>query len=330
MAGIYHAIGGKRPPLDQVLAELAHRQHGVVARWQLLRMGLPARAIEHRIATGRLHRVHQGVYAVGHTRLTLRGHFMAAVLSCGPGAALSHRSAARLWNLLPDSRPVIDVTVPRRSGRSRGKVRIHQTRALHPDDVTIADGIPVTSLARTLLDLAATEKPDRVELAIEQAEKLKLIDARAIDEALERSPKHRGRRPLLIALTDVVQTVRGTRRELERAFQRLVREARLPRPEVNVEVEGYEVDVVWHQQRVIVELDSREFHLTRSAFESDRERDARLQVARYRVIRITWRRLTNEPDAIVRDLQELLYAPARPMAVVSAEASASGARPLSM
>jgi very-short-patch-repair endonuclease len=313
-----------------MLADLAHRQHGVVARWQLLRMGFPPRAIDHRIATGRLHRVHHGVYAVGHLRLTLRGHFMAAVLSCGPGAALSHRSGARLENLLPDSRPVIDVTVPRRSGRSRGKVRVHQTRHLHPDDVTVVHGIPVTSVARTLLDLAATEKPDRLGRAIEQAEKLKLLDARAIDKALERNPHHKGRKPLSDALTDVFQTVQGTRRELERRFQRLVRDANLPRPEVNTTVEGIEVDVVWREQKLVVELDSREFHLTRRAFEADRERDARLQVAGYRVIRITWRRLAKEPEAIVGELRALLYAPARPMAEFSAVASASGARPLSM
>jgi very-short-patch-repair endonuclease len=274
--------------------------------------------------------VQRGVYAAGHPRLTLRGHFIAAVLSFGPHAVLSHRSAARLWNLLPDSRPVIDVTVPRGGGRSRGKVRVHQTRQLHPNDVTVLDGIPVTSLARTLLDVAASEKPDRIELAIEQAEKLKLIDARAIDEALERSPRHTGRRPLSAALTDVAHTARGTRRELERRFQKLVRDAQLPRPEVNTIVEGCEVDVVWREQRLIVELDSREFHLTRRAFETDRERDARLQIAGYRVIRITWRRLVNEPRTIVKELEALLYAAARPMAEVSAVASASGARPLSM
>jgi very-short-patch-repair endonuclease len=201
---------------------------------------------------------------------------------------------------------VIDVTIPRRSGRSRGKIRVHQTRGLHPNDVTVIDGIPVTSLARTLLDLAATEKPDRLELAIEQAEKLRLGDLKAIEELLERNPRHKGRRPLSDALTEVVQTVRGTRRELERRFQRLVREAKLPRPEVNVEVEGFEVDVVWREQRVVVELDSREFHLTRRAFETDRKRDAALQVAGYRVIRITWRRLMNEPQAILGELEALL------------------------
>jgi very-short-patch-repair endonuclease len=243
---------------------------------------------------------------------------------------LSHRSAARVWNLLPDSRRTIDVTVPRGGGRSRANVRVHHARRLHPDDVTVLDGIPVTSLARTLLDLAASERPDRLELAIEQAEKLKLADRRAIDETLERHPRHKGRRPLLDALADVVQTVRGTRLELERRFQRLVRDADLPKPEVNTTVEGYEVDVVWHGDKVIVELDSREFHLTRPAFEADRVRDARLQIAGYRVIRITWRRLTAEPDAVVRDLRKLLYAAARPMAEVSAVASASGARPLSM
>lgn len=327
---VIREIGGQLLPLDRVIAEIAERQHGVVARWQLLAMGFGPDAIDHRIAAGRLHRVQRGVYAVGHTRLTLRGHFIAAVLSFGPGAVLSHRSAARLWNLLPDSRRAIDVTVARGGGRSRANVRIHHARALHPDDVTILDGIPVTSVARTLLDLAAAENADRLEDAIERAETHKLFDLEAVEQLLMRSPKHKGRRPLLTALTDVVQTVPGTRRELERAFQRLIKQARLARPEVNVEVGGYEVDVVWHEQRLVVELDSREFHLTRRAFEADRERDARLQVAGYRVIRITWRRLTNEPDAIMGELRELLYAAARPMAVVSAEASASGARPLSM
>jgi very-short-patch-repair endonuclease len=297
---------GKKPSLERLLAALAREQHGVVARWQLLPRGFAPDVVDRWIASGRLHRVHQGVYAVGHTRLTVWGHCMAAVLSCGPHAVLSHRSAARLWNLLSDSRRLIDVTVPGRNRRPRGVVRVHQTRNLRPDDVTVVDGIPVTSVARTLLDLAATEKAERMEQAIQRAETHRLFDLKAVEQLLERSPRHKGRRPLLDALTDVVHTVPGTRRELERLFQSLVREAGLPRPEVNTMIEGLEVDVVWRDHRLIVELDSREFHLTRRAFETDRERDAALQVAGYRVIRITWRRLMNEPDAIVRELRALL------------------------
>jgi very-short-patch-repair endonuclease len=329
LMGILRDIGGKNPSLDGVIAVLADRQHGVVARWQLLSMGFGPDAIDHRIATARLHRVYQGVYAVGHNRLTLRGHFIAAVLACGPDAVLSHRSAARLWNLLPDSRRMIDVAVANEDRRSRANIKVHQTRSLHPDDVTLLDGIPVTSVARTLLDLAATEKRDRVERALEQAEKLRLVDGRAINQLLKRSPARRGRKLLNSLFIDAV-TEPGTRQELERRFQRLIRDAGLPQPQVNVRVGNYEVDVLWEEQKLIVELDSREFHLTRSAFEADRERDAQLQVAGYRVIRITWRRLMNEPDAVVRDLRALLYAAARPMAEVSAVASASGARPLSM
>jgi very-short-patch-repair endonuclease len=257
---------------------------------------------------------------------------MAAVLSCGPDAVLSHRSAARLWNLLPDSRRITDVTVPQQNRRSRGVVRVHQTRSLHREDVTVVDGIPVTSVARTLLDLAASEKPERVNQAIERAESQKLFDRRAVERVLKRNPRHRGRKPLHTLFIDVVIEP-GTLQELENRFQQLIRQAGLPRPQVNVLVGTYEVDVLWEHQKLIVELDSREFHLTRSAFETDRARDAALQVAGYRVIRITWRRLAGEPDAVVRELRALLrldYAAARPMAEVRAVASTSGASPFSM
>jgi Protein of unknown function (DUF559) len=255
---------------------------------------------------------------------------MAAVLSCGPGALLSHRSAADLWDLLPSSRRTMEVTAPGRSRRRRPGVVVHQTRRLWPEDAAALHGIAVTSVARTLLDLAEIVPRHRLEQAIEQAERIGLFDLGAIQQLLDRSHGRRGARLLRELLTAAVLEPMS-RRELERAFLRFCLENDLPRPAVNVVAAGFTVDCLWAAQRLVVELDSREFHGTRAAFERDRERDAALQVAGYRVIRITWARLKREPEAVAEQLKTLLgYAAARPMAEVSVEASASGVRPLSM
>jgi very-short-patch-repair endonuclease/predicted transcriptional regulator of viral defense system len=322
-------MGGKKPSGDWVVAELAARQHGVVSRRQLLEIGFGPDAIDYRLAAGRFHPVHRGVFSVGHSLISGKGLAMAAVLSSGPGAVLSHRSAAELWNLLAGSRRTMEVTDPGRSRRGRRGVIVHQTRRLAPEDVAAVEGIPVTSVARTLLDLAEVLPKHRLEQAMEQAERLALFDLIAIRELIDRSPGRRGANKLHTLLADAVLEPMS-RRELERRFLRFCLKEKLPQPAVNAVAAGYEVDCLWPEARLVVELDSREFHTTTAAFERDRERDAVLQVAGYRVIRVTWRRLKQEPEALAAQLRALLgYAAARPMAEVSVEASVSGARPLS-
>jgi Protein of unknown function (DUF559) len=289
---------------ERAIAAVAASQHGVIARRQLSALGYSAKAIDGKIARGHLHSVHLGVYAVGHPRLVGPGRWMAAVLACGPGALISHLSAAALWGLLKALGSLIDVTAPR-SREGRPGIALHRPRRLHAADRAMVDGIPVTSVARTLLDLAAT-RPLLLERAFEAADRLDLLDLRAIEHVLERSRGCPGRPALAALLTDHRGPAPVTRSELERRFLDVRRDAGLPRPSTNLFVAGHEVDAVWPDHRLAVELDSHEFHRTRAAFERDRVRDASLQLAGYRVLRVTHRRLETEPQAIVDTVRELL------------------------
>ena len=295
-----------KSPGHEALAALAARQHGVVAHWQLMQAGLGRQAVKHRVRTGRLHRVQFGVYAVGHAALTWYGRCMAAVLSYGPGAVLSHRTAAALWEIRRSSSPIVEVTVAERGRHARGGIRLHRVRGLHADDRAVHEGIPVTSVARTLLDFAEVAPPRELERAVEEAERRRIFDLREIEGLCERSPGRRGCPRLARVLAAHSGPPPRTRSELERDFLDLTRDAALPQPLVNGEVVDLEVDFVWHEQRLAVELDSREFHLTPAAFERDRMRDAALQLTGYRVVRITHRRLANEPAEVAEVLRSLL------------------------
>jgi predicted transcriptional regulator of viral defense system len=276
-----------------------------VASWQLLELGLNPRAIASRISIGRLHVVHRGVYAVGHKRITLRGHWMAAVLACRPRAVLSHRSAAALWGVLRWASGLIDVTTPRRGGRSIPRVRRHRVRSLPPEDTTEGDGIPAMTVARTLFDLAEVLDHERLESAFEAAEREELLDMRAVVLTAARNPGRRAHKQLR-ALLPSLTTPAPTRAELKRMFNRVCRLADLPPPQVNVPVEGFEVDAFWPAQRLIVEVDSWEFHKTRAAFERDRARDAALLVAGYRVVRVTYLQLRDRPEQVASTVRRLL------------------------
>jgi predicted transcriptional regulator of viral defense system len=290
-------------PREAQIAELADCQYGIVARGQLKALGLSEGAIDARLTQGRLHRVHRGVYAVGHSRLGARGRWLAAVLTCGHGAVLSHRSAAALWGLGWSGAAHIDVTG---SGRGQVGIRIHRSRGLHQEDRSTRDSIPVTSLARTLLDLASSVPQRQLERALEQADRLDMLDMVEVDALLDRTSGHHGIGPLTARLADYRPTLE-TRSELELAFLALCREAGLPMPAVNVWVAEYEVDAFWAAEGVIVELDGYEFHRTRAAFERDRARDAALQLAGYRVLRVTARRLANEPGWVTAAIRALLH-----------------------
>jgi hypothetical protein len=266
-----------QPRLRQA-SELAARQGGVVADYQLLELGFGRGAIKHWLRVARLHVIHRGVYAFGHRHVGARGRLWAALLAYGPEAVISHRDAAKLWGVRPNSRTPVDVTVPGRTRTRRKGINVHRVRHLEPRDVTALDGIPVTTLARTLLDLAEVVPEDHVAKAMEQAERRRLLDLRALEELLDRSPGRRGQRPLRSILRDAALEP-GIREELERRFARLVQEAGLSRPLFNTLVEGYEVDAYWPDAKLIVELDGYEFHRTRKSFEADRQRDATLLLA---------------------------------------------------
>jgi predicted transcriptional regulator of viral defense system len=298
------------PPRDVEIRELAERQHGVVSLVQLQSVGLTASGVRSRVAAGRLARVHRGVYAFGHGRLTRHGRWMAATLAYGPGAKLSYRSAAGLHGIRPDNRPNTDVTLPSPSARSRPGIDVHTSATLQPADITTVDEIPCTSPARTLLDL--TEVLDRrgIERVVDQAELLRIFDLRAVEEVLSRAA---GRRRASI-LRDVLARYKGptiTRRELEERFLALCRSTSLPSPAVNAWIAlddgtAYQADFLWREQRLIVETDGWDAHGTRQAFEHDRRRDRSLCLAGYTVVRFTWRDVLEEPDEVAATVARLL------------------------
>jgi hypothetical protein len=289
------------------VAGLAERQHGVVALRQLQDLGLCDSAVRKR-AGGRLHRVHRGVYAVGHRLLTERGRWMAAVLACGPKAVLSHRDAAALLGLRPSSRRKTDVSVPGQV-RSRPGIEVHVSATLRPQDVTVHDGIPCTSVARTLLDLGDVVDRRGVERAVEQAEVLRTFDLADVEEVLARAGPRRGAGALRAAVDDWSDQGMPVN-DLEERFLDLCRKAALPQPAVNAWLtlpgEPIKADFLWRVERLVVETDGRATHGTREAFESDRLRDQRLTLAGYRVVRFTWRQVRREPHAVAQTVGALL------------------------
>jgi very-short-patch-repair endonuclease len=290
------------PRTDQRLSALAGRQHGVVTRAQLRALGVGDHGVYARVRTGRLHRAYRGVYAVGHRRLTREGRLIAAVLACGHGAVLSHASAAALWEIRASAATVIDVTVPSQNGRTRVPgIRIHRSRRLGPGDVTRKDGIAITTVARTLLDLADVLSRRALKRAIDETEYLRLFDLTAIVAVVRSNPGRRGKR--LLELCGAPPQL--TRSELEQRFLALVERAGLPQPRVAARVLGYEVDFFWPEAELVVETDGWAAHGTRAAFERDRARDRRLLRSGICSIRVTASDVARG-DALVAELRDLV------------------------
>ena len=231
---------------------------------------------------------------------------MAAVLRYGPTAALSHLTAAVLWGIARSSSPAIHITVPG-LGRAAAErpIVLHRVRTLDPSLVVAHAGFPITSVERTLLDLAETVSPQRLRRAAEEAERRRLLDMHRLESLIAGSTGRHGL-PKLTALFAAFTEPQPTREELEHNFLTFCRSAGLPEPQINAVIAGHEVDAVWPAHLIAVELDSWRFHSTRSAFEADRARDADLALEGYRTIRITWRRLMNEPGTVTTQLRRLL------------------------
>jgi len=268
---------------DLQAARIAERQHGVASVAQLRAAGLDKDKVKRRVQAGRLHAIHRGVYAVGHRGLSQEGRWMAAVLAGGRGAALSHRSAASLWGLLPArTADRIDVAVPGSGGkRRRAGIRAHRLETLTLTDVTRRHGIPVTTPRRTIYDLRRTAPFPELRRALRQAEVLGLPIGP--DPALDR-----------------------TRSELELRFLSLCRKHHLPPPEVNVHIGPWLVDFLWREQRLIVETDGYRYHRGRIAFEDDRARDLELRALGYDVVRLTYRQVTKNSAEVVAAMRRAL------------------------
>lgn len=276
-------------PPDLALARIAADQHGVVTTAQLRCVGFDKSAIDRRVKAGRLLRVHRGVYAVGHLPPSPHARAMAAVLACGPNALLSHRSAGALYGLIRHDGPV-DITSP--TNRSHAGITLHRSQTT---ERTIHYGIPTTTPARTLIDLADVLDPTRLTRAVNEARLRTLLTDTALIEAIEAAP---GRRT-----NGLLPTHAPTRSAFEDAFLRFIDRYDLPHPEVNAHLHGYEVDMLFRAQRLVVELDGRNHQHT---FEADRERDAHLLAHGFATLRITWPRLTRTPAREAKRLHSLL------------------------
>lgn len=288
------------------VVELAGRQHGVVARRQLLAAGVGSSALGRMTASGWLAPVHSGVYLVAAHPRTVHARWMAAVLAGGGDAALSHTSAGALWEIVNELPGRAHVTVSG-GGRRRRGIAFHRARDLDRHR-TVQNRIPVTTPSRTILDLATALSTTRLARAVEKADRHGLLDVTELTRLCEATRGRKGTGRLRSVLAHH-HPLPETRSELERRFLRLCDRARLPKPSVNVPVEGLEVDCLWPAQRVVIELDGYEFHRGRAAFERDRRRDATLQLAGYRVLRVTHRRLVEDVGSVVAELRTLLGSP---------------------
>lgn len=307
-----------QPPVDLALAELADAQHAVFGLHQLRELGLSARTVSHRAAAGRLHRIHHTVYSlVPKSLLTREGLYMAAVLACGPGAVLSHRSAARLHGIRPYGYTRIEVTVPSRSTRTHSGVAVHRSTTLTEADTTTVNGIPVTTIARTLFDLAEVTTQRQLERAFDQADMIEGLDLNEINDQLARNPTRPGNKKVRKVLTDHYIGSTPTENDFEEALLALTRELGLPNPRPQFYIDPGDggppirADFAWPERRIVVETDGRRAHGTKQAFEADRRRDQRLTAAGWTVIRTTWRQLKQRPHEL-RPILVKLLGPASP------------------
>ena len=293
MGRLIREMNGKPVPPDAVIARMAEQQRGVITAAQMRRLGVSDDAVRARVLSGRLHRVHQSVYAVGHAALALEGRCMAAVLAMGGrpargdsvldhwGAAVSHRSALILWGLLPAATGPVDVIVGRGGREKRRGIRVHRSRSLLSAHVTLCSGIPVTTPARTISDLRQAISTRR--------------SGSIADWELRKAIRQANVIGLPILDEDIADR---TRSDLEAAFLAICRRHRLPSPEVNVRIGPCLVDFLWREERLVVETDGYPYHRGRDAFQDDRGRELELMRLGYGVLRLSEAQIDEEPKKV--------------------------------
>jgi very-short-patch-repair endonuclease len=290
--------------VDRLIGAVADRQAGVVTRAQLLELGLQRGAISWRIASGLLHLLHRGVYRWGHSLPMPFARFVAAVYACGEGSVLTRHAAAAGWEFRPEPIGRLDVTIVGDRRVRIDAIRTHRTASFSVGDLRTLHGIPITSPARTLLDIAGDLPSRELAAALEQAQIKRLVTRRDLEQTVERASGRAG----IPALRALIAEPAFTRSEAERRLVALLAAAKLARPAFNHIVEGFEVDAVWRPERIVLEFDSYAFHATRAAFIRDRRKDAQLTRAGYLVLRTTWHELTNEPFALIARIAQALHA----------------------
>jgi very-short-patch-repair endonuclease/predicted transcriptional regulator of viral defense system len=298
------------PHVRDRLARLAARQHGVVTLRQLYSLGFSDSQVRTRVTAGWLHVLHRGVYVVGLARPTLHGRWMAAVLAGGKGAILSHQAAGELWKLRRrrDAIPTtVEISIPhRRGGRPRPGLTMHRVPTLRPAETTVREGVPVTSVPRTILDLGTVLPRRQLERTIDEAERLNLCNEEDLERIVAEHFGRAGAGALAALLREHRAGSTATRNDFEERFLALCRKHRLPEPEVNAPLLDYIVDFFWRGARLVVELDGRATPHTRRAFQADRDRDGRLAVAGYRVLRFTWWDVTRRPAVVADRVSRIL------------------------
>jgi very-short-patch-repair endonuclease len=288
---------------DTLVGALADGQYGVVCREQLLAAGLSNGAIGRAADAGRLRPVFRGVYAVGHVALRREGWWMAALLACGPDAALSHRSAAIVWGFLAGPALPVDVTTTSGKGRRHSRITTHRT-PLHPLDALVIDDLRVTTPSRTIVDLAAVLQGRALREAVERAQDVRRFDPRDIGATMSRAARRPRRLLDLLALMSPDQD--NARSHLERLFLSLTRAAKLPRPTPNHEIGGRRRDFAWPDNRLVVETDGYRYHSSREAKRRDNRRDRQLTALGWRPVRFTYEEITFEPAHVAAELAGLL------------------------
>jgi very-short-patch-repair endonuclease len=288
--------------VERAIGRIASRQDNVITGEQALHAGLGRGALAHRVKIGAMQRLHTGVYLIGPAPPTPMAKARAAAYAVGDDAVVSHRSAASLFGLLPDNGGDIDVTVAGRNPGRRPGVRRHRVKTLPKQDVTKVRGFKVTSIARTICDLAATESPGATEQAFQEALYREIVTDKALRAVLDREPRRRG----AAVIRALLENPSLTRSERERRLLKLIAAAQLPEPLTNVPLHGYKADMYWPSHALVVEFDGWHAHGHRHAFESNRKRDQIMVANGIRVLRVTDRHLEHEPIAVVTRIAQAL------------------------